>query len=117
MPTDTLSDVDLTLRVVSAAGGRMRVQTNGFKFDDVRAVAIEDSVAVVPGVHAVQAYPRTSSIVIWSSLEHCDPELVLAAIAEARHIPAESVPGAPRTRPMAVRPEWCRKSSAGFVAC
>lgn len=92
MPTDTLSDVDLTLRVVSAAGGRMRVQTNGFKFDDVRAVAIEDSVAVVPGVHAVQAYPRTSSIVIWSSLEHCDPELVLAAIAEARHIPAESVP-------------------------
>lgn len=70
----------------------MRVQTDGFEFDDARAVAIEDSVAVVPGVQAVQAYPRTSSIVIWSSPEHCDLELVLAAIAEARHIPAESVP-------------------------
>ncbi len=92
LATDALPAVDLTLKVVSDAAGRMRVRANGFDFDAVRAVAIEDTVAEVPGVHAVHAYPRTASVVIWYSPESCDRTAVLSAITEARHIPAELVP-------------------------
>ncbi|QUR69585.1 copper-translocating P-type ATPase [Mycobacterium spongiae] len=64
----------------------MRVHTR-FRFDAVRAVAIEDTAAKVPGVSTVHAYPRTSSVVIWYSPEHCDTAAVLSAIADAEHIP------------------------------
>ncbi|WP_139809743.1 copper-translocating P-type ATPase [Mycobacterium avium] len=70
----------------------MRVRASGFDFDAVRAVAIEETVAEVAGVHAVYAYPRTASVVIWYSPEGCDTEAVLSAIAEAQYIPAELVP-------------------------
>ncbi|MCV7092101.1 copper-translocating P-type ATPase [Mycobacterium interjectum] len=70
----------------------MRVHANGFRFDDVRAVAIEDAVATVTGVRGVYAYPRSESVVILYSSEICDTAAVLAAIADARHIPAHSVP-------------------------
>ncbi|HTM83415.1 MAG TPA: heavy metal translocating P-type ATPase, partial [Mycobacterium sp.] len=70
----------------------MRLHATGFRFDVVRAVAIEDTVAKVPGVHDVQAYPRTASVVIRYSPEHCDTAEVLSAIADAQRIPAESVP-------------------------
>ena len=92
MTTDTLPGADLTLKVLSDAAGRMRVRASGFHFDAVRAVAIEDTVAKVPGVHAVQAYPRTASVVIRYSPQQCDTAAVLSAIAEAEHIPAELVP-------------------------
>jgi copper-transporting P-type ATPase V len=92
MPTDTLADGDVGLKVVSDASGRMRVHATGFRFDEVRAVAIEDSVAKVTGVCAVYAYPRTASVVIFYAPESRDPDAVLSAIADARHIPAESVP-------------------------
>lgn len=36
----------------------------GFNVDAVRAVAIEETVSQVTGVHAVHAYPRTASVVI-----------------------------------------------------
>ncbi|MCV7075778.1 copper-translocating P-type ATPase [Mycobacterium szulgai] len=70
----------------------MRVCINGFGVDAVRAVAIEETVGKVAGVQAVQAYPRTASVVIWYSPQHCDTADVLTAIADAEHIPAESVP-------------------------
>ena len=91
-PTDTLADADTALKVVSDAAGRMRVHATGFRFDEVRAVAIEDSVAKVTGVCAVYAYPRTASVVIFFLPESRDTEAVLSAIADARHVPAESVP-------------------------
>jgi len=92
MTTDVLAGGEAALKVVSAASGRMRVHATGFRFDAVRAVAIEETVAKVTGVQAVQAYPRTGSVVIWYSPECCDTAAVLSAIAEAEHIPAESVP-------------------------
>jgi len=92
MTTDVLARGEAALKVVSAASGRMRVHATGFRFDAVRAVAIEETVAKVTGVQAVQAYPRTGSVVIWYSPECCDTAAVLSAIAEAEHIPAESVP-------------------------
>ena len=92
MPTELLAHADVALKVVSDAAGRMRVHATGFRFDGVRAVAIEDSVAKVTGVCAVYAYPRTASVVIFYSPESRDTEAVLSAIADARHVPAESVP-------------------------
>ncbi|EFG79044.1 cadmium-exporting ATPase [Mycobacterium parascrofulaceum ATCC BAA-614] len=68
------------------------MRANWFRFDAVRAVAIEDSVATVAGVDAVRAYPRTASVVVWYSPERCDTAAILSAIAAAEHIPAESVP-------------------------
>src|SRR4029077_7752008 len=91
MPTDTLADTDIALKVVSDVAARMRVHATGFCFDEVRAVAIEDSVAKVTGVCAVYAYPRTESVVIFFSPESRDTEAVLSAIADALHVPAESV--------------------------
>lgn len=78
--------------IVSAAAGRMRVQANGFRFDAARALAIEETVAGLTGVRAVRAYPRTGSVVIWYSPEHCDTAAVLTAISDGEHVPAASVP-------------------------
>ena len=80
------------MTVVSAAAGRMRVQANSFPFDAARVLAIEETVANVTGVHAVRAYPRTGSVVIWYSPEQCDTAAVLTAIADGEHVPAASVP-------------------------
>ncbi|MDO2374978.1 MULTISPECIES: heavy metal translocating P-type ATPase [Mycobacterium] len=92
MTTDVRPDAGAKLTVVSDAAGRMRVHTSGFRFDAVRAAAIEDTVGKVTGVRAVYAYPRTASVVIWYSPGRCDSAAVLSAIADAQHIPAASVP-------------------------
>lgn len=96
MTTDVLSDAgadaDAALSVLSDASGRLRVRVNGFRVDAVRAVAIEETVARVTGVQAVQAYPRTASVVVWYSPEQCDLATVLSAIADAEHVPAELIP-------------------------
>ncbi|MGB5794508.1 MAG: copper-translocating P-type ATPase [Mycolicibacter algericus] len=70
----------------------MRVHVSGFGVDAVRAVAIEEAVAAVPGVQAVAAYPRTASVVIRYSPQRCDTAAVLTAIGQAEHLPAELVP-------------------------
>ncbi|MCA2247876.1 cadmium-translocating P-type ATPase [Mycobacterium intracellulare] len=85
-------DAGLKLNVVSATARRMRVHASGFRFDTVRAVAIEDAVGMVAGVEAARAYPRTASVVIWYAPERCDTAAVLSAIADAEHIPVASVP-------------------------
>jgi copper-transporting P-type ATPase V len=91
MPTDA----EVALKVVSDTAGRIRVHTTGFRFDEVRAVAIEDSVAKVTGVCAVYAYPRTASVVVFFSPQTRDTDAVLSAIDDARHVPAELVPARP----------------------
>ncbi|ASX03594.1 MULTISPECIES: copper-translocating P-type ATPase [Mycobacterium] len=76
----------------------MRVHVTGFRVDAARAVAIEETTSKVSGVEAVYAYPRTASVVILYSRESCDTAAVLAAIADAEHIPAVSIPArAPRS--------------------
>ena len=92
LTTASRPDAGVLLTVVSAAAGRMRVHANGFAFDAVSAVAIEDTVGKVTGVQAVHAYPRTASVVIWYSPARCDTAAVLSAIADAEQIPAASVP-------------------------
>ncbi|SOJ54621.1 putative copper-exporting P-type ATPase V [Mycobacterium simulans] len=114
MTTDTLKDSDVTLNVVSNAAGRMRVHATGFRFDAVRAVAIEDTVAKVTGVCAVYAYPRTASVVILYSPTSCDTGAVLSAIADARRIPAESVPTRPPHSAVARNTGVVRKVADGI---
>ncbi|MEY8018101.1 copper-translocating P-type ATPase [Mycobacterium servetii] len=70
----------------------MRVRARGFGMDSALAVAIEETVAAVAGVRAVQAYPRTGSVVIWYLPDDCDVAAVLAGIEAARDVPAESLP-------------------------
>lgn len=118
MPTTAAHpDADLRLTVVSATARRMRVHASGFRFDTVRAVAIEDAVGMVTGVEAVRAYPRTASVVIWYTPERCDTASVLSAIADAEHIPVASVPPRTRTRRTAASPVWCNESSTGARGC
>lgn len=83
---------DAGLTIASDAAGRMRIHTNGFRFDGARAVAIEDAVGKLSGVRTVRVYPRTASVVIRYSPEHCDSAAVLSAISEAVHSPAASEP-------------------------
>ncbi|RFZ63192.1 putative copper-exporting P-type ATPase V [Mycobacterium marinum] len=82
----------ILLSVVSAGSGRMRLHASGFRFDAVRAVAIEDSIGEVAGVQAVQAYPRTASVVIWHSPGVVDLAKIQSAIVDAIRIPAAVVP-------------------------
>jgi cation-transporting P-type ATPase G len=95
LATDLVPGAGLELTVVSATAGRIRVRASGFAFDAVRAVAIEDTVVMVTGVQAVQAYPRTGSVVIWYSPGRSDTTEILSAIIEAEHIPAASVSARP----------------------
>ena len=115
-PTETLAHADVALKVVSNAAGRMRVHATGFRFDEVRAVAIEDSVAKVTGVCAVYAYPRTASVVVFFSPESRDTDAVLSAIADARHVPADRCLRVFRTRLVRAKPLGHRSSPAGSVA-
>ncbi|BCI90777.1 hypothetical protein NIIDMKKI_59830 [Mycobacterium kansasii] len=96
---DLHPDTDVDLTVVSHAAGRMRVHVGGSGFDEIRAVATEETVATVAGVRAVQAYPRTASVVIWYGAEGCDTAAVLSAIVDAQQIPAELVPARARIQP------------------
>ncbi|MEO6792316.1 MAG: heavy metal translocating P-type ATPase [Mycobacterium sp.] len=120
---DASTDTGAALAVVSAGAGRLRVRANWFRFDVVQAVAIEDAVAQVPGVRGVQAYPRTGSVVIWYSAEHCDIAAVMSAIIAAEHIPAESVSArAPHSadgrKPGVVQKilDWSARTLSGEVA-
>jgi cation-transporting P-type ATPase G len=93
LATDIDPGTGVELTVVSATAGRIRLHASGFEFDVMRAVAIEDTVAKVTGVQAVQTYPRTASVVIWYSPGRCDTTEILSAIVEAEHIPRASVSG------------------------
>ena len=76
--------------VLSAAAGRMRVHALGFRHNRAWAVAIEETVSKLTGVRAVQAYPRTESVVVWYAPGDCDTAAVLSAIASVQDVPAVS---------------------------
>lgn len=111
MTTEVLPAADATATVVSDASGRMRLRITGFHVDAVRAVAIEETLATVPGVQAVTAYPRTASVVIQYSPQRCDTAAVLSAIGVAEHIPAELVPTRAPHSGDARTPGWCARPS------
>ncbi len=82
---------DAGLTIASDAAGRMRIRTNGFRIDGSRAVVIEEMVGKLTGVRAVRVYPRTASVVVRYSPQHCDTAAVLSAITEAEDSPSADV--------------------------
>ena len=84
------ADAGVEPAVLSAAAGRMRVRAVGFRHNEAWAAAIEETVAKVTGVRAVQAYPRTESVVVWYAPGDCDTAAVLSAIASVQDVPAAS---------------------------
>lgn len=117
MTTDVLSDTDVSLKVVSNASGRMRVCVTGFNVDAVRAVAIEETVSQVTGVHAVHAYPRTASVVIWYSPELGAPPPCCRRSPKRSTSRQNWCPPVPRTQRVCAAWAWCGKSPAGSAAC
>lgn len=80
LSTTTSTEPVPGLRVVSDAGGRLRVVVPGLRSNVTLAVAVEDAVDTVPGVRTVHAYPRTGCVVVWYSRTHCEPTELLTAI-------------------------------------
>ncbi|UMB69515.1 ABC transporter permease [Mycobacterium paraterrae] len=68
----------------------MRLRAKAFRHDPGWASAIEQIVATVDGVRAVQAYPRTASVVVWYEPGSCDTAAVVSAIAEAQDVAVAS---------------------------
>src|ERR1044072_7289844 len=83
---------DPALQVISDAAGRMRVAVEWLHANSRRALASEQSVAKCEGVRVVHAYPRTGSVVVWSSPRRCDRSAVLDAIGEALHVATDLIP-------------------------
>ncbi|MEE3850912.1 cation-translocating P-type ATPase [Gordonia sp. LSe1-13] len=80
----------------SDAAGRLRVtvpwlRTPNRRSADLRAVAVEESVARVSGVRAVHAYPRTASVVIWFR-EGTDRTAVVHALEAATLADPDNLP-------------------------
>ena len=85
-------------RVASDAGGRVRFTVPWLRGSAARAVAIEDSVDRLAGVRAVQAFPRTGSVVVWYREGGCDRGELVTAIAAGRAVPPGAVAArAPRS--------------------
>ncbi|SDP33304.1 cation-transporting P-type ATPase C [Klenkia soli] len=76
--------------LVADAGGRLRLAVPELVGSPSRAVLVEDALDEVPGVLAVQAFPVTGHVVVWTA-PGTDREAVLAAVVEASTRPADAV--------------------------
>jgi cation-transporting P-type ATPase C len=84
------ADGDVTVR--SDAAGRLRLTVTWLMGSTNRAVVVEDSLAEVPGVRAVHAYPRTGSVVIWYSSTHVNKPDIVATLLKCELAPRSLVP-------------------------
>lgn len=83
----------VTRVALAAQAGRARYAVPDLLASSGRAVAVEEAVDRVAGVRAVQAFPRTGSVVVWFRPERCDLDDVVAAIGAATTAtPASAVP-------------------------
>lgn len=80
------------VRVLSDAAGRIRLTVDWVRGDAVRAVAVEDALAAVPGVRTAHAYPRTGSVVVWYRRDTVGRDALVAAIDSARSVPTDLIP-------------------------
>ncbi len=83
--------------VVADAGGRVRLHVPGLVGSPSRSVVVEDLLDDVPGVLAVQAFPGTGHVVVWTA-PGTDRDAVLTAVTAAAERPADlPVARAPRS--------------------
>src|ERR1700739_3529230 len=85
------STTEPALAVISDAAGRMRVSVAWVRGHSQRAGAVKGPAPKRRGVRAGHAYPRTGSVVVWSSPRRCDRPSVLAAIGAAADVAAELI--------------------------
>lgn len=90
--TSTHPDSAVSLTVVAAAAGRIRLRLNGSRLDQARARRIQDTVGNLTGVRDVQIYTKTASFVIWYSSACCTTAAILSAIEDHEHILITSAP-------------------------
>ncbi|KQH75121.1 hypothetical protein AO501_07425 [Mycobacterium gordonae] len=90
--TSTHPDSAVSLTVVAAAAGRIRLRFSGSRLDQARARRIQDTVGHLTGVRDVQIYTKTASIVIWYSSACCTSAAILSAIEDQEHISITSAP-------------------------
>lgn len=83
--------------LVADAGGRLRLAVPELQGSPSRAVLVEDALDDVPGVLAVQAFPATGHVVVWTA-PGTDRGAVLAVVAAAGRRPVDApVARAPRS--------------------
>lgn len=83
------------LVVLADAAGRVRLRGAWLVGSAGRAVAVEDAVGRLPGVRAVQAFPRTGSVVVWYRPDDHDRGRLIEAVDSARTVPWHTVPRHP----------------------
>ncbi|SCX55511.1 cation-transporting P-type ATPase C [Klenkia marina] len=87
MPAPSAAEVPV---LVADAGGRVRLHAPWLVGSPSRAVLVEDAVADVVGVLAVQAFPVTGHVVVWTETG-VDRATVLTAVAAVAERPADAV--------------------------
>ncbi|MGY5883640.1 heavy metal translocating P-type ATPase [Modestobacter lacusdianchii] len=93
-----------TARLVSDAGGRLRIAVPALTGTPARAVALEDLLDAVPGVRTAHAYPVTGSVLVWLDADAGAEarSVVLRVAASAAALPAAAeVARAPRSADVA----------------
>ncbi|MBC3760665.1 heavy metal translocating P-type ATPase [Quadrisphaera oryzae] len=87
MTGDRVVDV----RVVADAGGRVRLQADWLRGQAARAVAAEDAVDDLDGVHLVRAHPVTGAVVVHCDRDRTTLQALRAAVASAARVDAGAV--------------------------
>lgn len=90
--TSTHPDSAVSLTIVAAAAGRIRLRFSGSRLDQARARRVQDIVGRLTGVRDVQMYPKTASMVIWYSSACCTSAAILSAIEDQEHLSIMSAP-------------------------
>ncbi|TXR56091.1 cation-translocating P-type ATPase [Quadrisphaera setariae] len=79
------------VRVVADAGGRVRLQADWLRGHPARAVAAEDALDDLDGVHLVRAHPVTGAVVVHCDRDRTALEALRAAVASAARVDAGTV--------------------------
>nr|WP_205709053.1 cation-translocating P-type ATPase [Kineococcus siccus] len=79
------------LEVVADAGGRLRLRAAWLVRSPARAVAAEDALERLPGVHQVRVHPVTGGVVVHYDPDRVRTEVLWAAVASVAAVPADAV--------------------------
>ncbi len=89
-------------RIISDAGGRVRLHAPWLAGSPSRAVLVEDALDAVAGVRAVQAFPVTGHVLVWTA--HDAPAervaLLAAVLVEVTAVAGRPVDVARRPSPV-----------------
>jgi manganese/zinc-transporting P-type ATPase C len=90
-PTGAPGPQPPAVRVVADAGGRVRLQADWLRGHPARAVAAEDALDDLDGVHLVRAHPVTGAVVVHCDRDRLTLEQLRAGMAGAASVDAGAV--------------------------